>query len=147
MSLDIIEKIKAFEQQEKEFLKSAANLRSEFANYISDTKIDLMTRWAFFINASDKLKNHKKYIPTFKSDGMQYIRDNFFDAPEVYGRGKTIQIKDVFEDLIYEDDNGVMIIDTENVNTSYDSAHWEDMMVGAMEEILKMNLCSFNWDW
>lgn len=147
MSQDIIEKIKAFEQQEKAFLKAAANLRTEFARYISDTTIDLMTRWAFFINASAKLKNHEKYVPSFKSDGMQYIKDNFFDAPEVYGRGKTIQIKDVFENLIYEDDDGVMTIDTENVNHGYPEDMWEEMMIGAMEEVLKMNLGSFNWNW
>lgn len=147
MSQSLVEKLKTIRQKEAEVQKLIAEASSEFKTYITDKNIPVLTRWKFFNETGNNFKNHQRYIPSFKSAGMKYIKDNFFDAPEVYGRGKTIYIKNIFEDLVYEDENGEMVIEAESFSMSYDEETNREALAGALEEIMSLNMASFAWDW
>jgi len=70
---------------------------------------------------------------------MKYVLENWFDAPEVYGRGKPIYIADLFGDIVWEGK-----IYMENVYVDYMTQ--EDVEKG-LEELLNLNLEYFTFDW
>jgi hypothetical protein len=107
---------------------------------IKDKSIPLMERWKIFNNSDDDFKNQQDWLYRAKGVGMKYIMDNWLDAPEVYGRGKTIIIKDLFEEVVYGDELNY---------TGYklNDEKMKQILISALEEILESNLSSFKFDW
>lgn len=136
---DILKRLADLKQQESNLKKEAKKITKEFESYISDKTIPLGKRWFLFVEAPDTLSNHERYFIKAQSKGLQHIKDNWFDAPEVYGRGKRINTKELFED-IFEDES--LAYDSE----SYDPSEIE-LYKDAMEDILNQNCASFCFDW
>lgn len=70
---------------------------------------------------------------------MQYILDNWFDAPEIYGRGKKIETKNLFENIFKDESLNY----NENQHSEGDIKLYKE----AMEDILEQNCGSFCFDW
>lgn len=136
------EKIQAYNQAKKDLEKQAKALQGEFQKYIVDKNIPLVERWEFFVNADDNFKNHKDWIYSAKGQGMKYVMDNWFNAPEVYGRGKTIDVGSLFGDCVH---NGNLY--PENFAYKMQKEDAQEYLESALEEILKENLGSFCFDW
>lgn len=133
--MDILEKFEAY-HKDKQALEAKANkLKSDFREYISDKSIPLVERWQFFINTGDEFKEHSRWIIRPNSTGLKYVIDNWFDAPEVYGRGKRIDIAECFEDCVDAEE-----IYPENFSGSMDKEEAEKCLTEALEEILEKNI-------
>ena len=136
---DILKRLADLKKQEANLKKEANKIQTDFEEYISDQSIPLGTRWFLFVSAPDKLSNHEKYFITANTVGLQHVKDNFFDAPEVYGRGKRINTKELFEDIFKDE------------SLSYDSDDYDEETIKlykeAMEDILNQNCASFCFDW
>jgi hypothetical protein len=136
---DILERIKELKKKKSALNQEAAKIREDFENYITDQSIPLGERWDLFSQSPDELNNHMKYIIKAKSDGLISLLSYRFDAPEVYGRGKRIDTKKLFDD-IFEDEQ-----------LNYDTEYYDEESIKlnkeAMEEILSQNCGSFCLDW
>lgn len=136
------EKIKAYNQAKKDLEKQAKDLKSDFEKYLINKSIPLVERWEFFVNADDGFKNHKSSIWRANSEGMQYVMDNWFNAPEVYGRGKKIETSEIFGDCVHHGN-----IYPENFSYKMQKEDAQELLEEALEEILNNNLGSFCFDW
>jgi hypothetical protein len=136
---DILQRLKDLEKRKKELKTEANAIRSDFESYIVDNNIPLGERWYLFSHSPDELNNHEDYLISAKSSGLQYILDNWFDAPEVYGRGKKINTKKFFEDIFEE-----KTLKYNEDEYESDEIEW---FKEAMEEILAQNCGSFCFDW
>jgi len=136
---DILERLADLKQQEANLKKEAKKIQKEFENYISDKTIPLGQRWFLFVEAPDNLSNHERYFIKANSKGLQHIKDNWFDAPEVYGRGKRINTKTLFEDIFGDE--------SLECDSEYYSDEEIELYKEAMEDILNQNCASFCFDW
>ena len=136
------EKIQAYNQAKKDLEKQAKDLKSDFEKYLVNKNIPLVERWEFFVNSDEGFKNHKRSIHRANSEGMQYVMDNWFNAPEVYGRGKRIDVADLFGDCVH---NGNIY--PENFSYKMQKEDAQELLEEALEEILNNNLGSFCFDW
>lgn len=140
--MSIIHKIEEYNRRKNQLQTEAQNLKKEFEAVIVNKEIPLLERWKIFINADDDFKNHSDWIHSAQSDGMQYIMDNWFDAPEVYGRGKQIDIADMLCDCVGEEE-----FYPENFCRTKSIEDAMILLEQALEEILSENLGSFCYDW
>lgn len=136
---DILERLADLKQKEAALKRESSKIQIDFENYISNKDIPLGRRWFLFVTAPDNLSNHEDYFITANSDGLRYIKANWFDAPEVYGRGKRINTKTLF-DNIFQDES-----------LSYNEYDYNHELINlckdAMEDILNQNCASFCFDW
>lgn len=140
--MEILEKLAEHKKKEKALKEEAKNLRIEFSKYITNKEIPLADRWEVFIAAPRDLKKHEEYIITAKSDGLKYVMDKWFDAPEVYGRGKQIYMADVFVDCVHHGE-----IHPSSFAYRMDEEKAKELLTQALEEVLSNNLGSFCYDW
>jgi hypothetical protein len=136
---NILERISELKKKKSALNQEAAKIREDFETYITDQSIPLGERWDLFSQSPDELNNHLKYIIKAKSDGLSSLLSYRFDAPEVYGRGKRIDTKKLFDD-IFEDEQL-------NYDTEYHDEETIKLHKEAMEEILSQNCGSFCLDW
>lgn len=141
MSHAILQKIQLMNQKEEELARLGKELFADFSAYISDKSVPLLTRWNFFINAHDRLKGHESYIPDFKTDGMEYIREKLFEDGE-HNRGEVIYLRNVMSRWVDIDNFYISTFDI-----SYDDETRQEKLEEAMEEVLSMNIGSFDFDW
>jgi hypothetical protein len=141
MSDTILQKMQLIHQKEEEIAQLGKELFSDFSAYITDKSVPLLSRWSFFINAHDRLKGHESYIPDFKTDGMEYVREKLFEDGE-YQRGNVVYLRDVFSMWVEPDH-----FDVENFEISYDDETRLEKLQEAMEEVLTMNIATFDFDW
>lgn len=137
--MNIQEKLNQLNKEKNELENKYSQLKSEYHQYITDKKFPLMTRWEFFISAPSEMKEQSRWIIRGKTGFLSYVLDNWFDAPEVYGRGKQIYIDTLFEELIYEGKINLEGFDLDQFDE-------EDVEL-ALEELLQMNLEYFTFDW
>lgn len=124
---------------QEEIIKESDSIKKEFESYIKDKSIPLEKRWTLFLNSPDEINNHSEWLIKTKSKGMKHILEGFEDSPEVYGRGKKVIVKELFED--------VFLIDQKIFNDlDYDE---KELFLNkdAMEELLSKNCGSFCIDW
>lgn len=141
MSEAILQKMKLMHQKEDEIAQLGRELFADFSVYIADKSVPLMTRWNFFINAHDRLKGHESYIPDFQSDGMEYVRSQVFENGE-HNRGEVIYLRDIMSRWVEVDH-----LNFKSFEISYDEETCEEKLTEAMEEVLAMNIGSFDFDW
>lgn len=136
---DILARLKELKDKKAELERELAKIQKDFEVYISDKSIPLGERWAIFSKSPDELNEHNEYFIQANTAGLQYILDNWFDAPEVYGRGKRIKTKDLFEDTFKDS------------KLEYNPEHHDEKEIAfykeAMEDILSQNCGSFCYDW
>lgn len=137
--MNIKEKIDQVTQEKEELNKKMLSLKNEYEQHITNKEIPLMERWEFYLNAPAELKNKKTSLIRPKTGFLTHVKENWFDAPECYGRGKPIYIDSLFEDLVYE---GKIYLENFDLN-KFDE---EDIEL-ALEELLEMNLEYFTFDW
>ena len=140
--MHILEKMNEYQKEKNTLESKASKLKSEFREHITDKSIPLVERWEFFADAGDEFKEHSDWIIRANSVGLKYVMDNWFDAPEVYGRGKRIDVVECFEECVYE---GELHVD--NFGYDGDDEEAEKCLTEALEEILERNLGSFCIDW
>lgn len=135
---DILKRIQDLKQMKIELEKESAKLKADFKEYISDKSLPLAERWKIFAKSPDELKEHSNYIIRAKTRGLNYVLENWFDAPEVYGRGKRIETAYLFDNVF-------------DSNLNYNPKYFSDEKVAlckeAMEDILSQNCGSFCYDW
>jgi hypothetical protein len=141
MSEAILQKMQLMQQKEDEIAQLGKELFAEFSAYIADKSVPLLTRWNFFINAHDRLKGHESYIPDFHTDGMEYVREKIFEDGE-HHRGEVIYLRDIFSAWVE-----VKHLNFKDFEISYDEETCEEKLIDAMEEVLSMNMGSFDFDW
>lgn len=137
--MDIKEKIKTVDLEKVAVTQKYQDLKTEFKNYITDKSIPVIDRWEFFEQAQSELKENLDYIWSPSSKFLQARLDRFNDMPEIYGRGKKIEVTDFFEDIVW---GGKIWM--ENLA---DKTLKEDDIKNALEEILEQNLEYFLFDW
>lgn len=137
--MDIKEQINLVNLEKQAVMQKYANLKTAFRSYITDKNIPVVERWDYFIGAPSELKNSKDYIWHPKSEFLKNVFRKFSEIPEVYGRGKTIYLSKLFDDIIWEGE-----ICMENV---YDEKTTEEDVKNGLEEILAQNLEYFKFDW
>lgn len=139
--------IKEFNKKLQAYEKQHRELKKQFEKIIKDKKIPLKKRWEFWNKAPESLKNHRSYIPTFRDEKAtkgekaltQWI-DSFDDM-----RGSVDVSKFLWETIIF-------VVEPERLDeneTVEDSTIFTDIneIIALMEQVLKMNLGSFDWDW
>jgi len=136
---DILERINDLNRKKQELQKESDKLKREFSSYISNKDIPLHQRWKTFCKAPDELSNHERYLINARTKGLQYIKDNWFDAPEVYGRGKKISTKEMFDRVFSTHD----LKYSKQDYTEKEIALYKE----AMEDVLSQNCASFCFDW
>lgn len=113
--------------------REVADLDSGFKAIIWDKSIPLLERWSFWCEADPRLKSSESSLP----DGNltnKYIH-YYCDAPEVYGRGKTLYWSEMMESVVGDDEIH-----------PYDD--WSvELIEKLLEEILKKNVDEFAYDW
>lgn len=137
--MDIKEKITALMQRKKEIDKEIYQSKTEFKQYITNSEIPVLERWEFFTLAPREFKEQSNYIIRPNNSFLKSFMDNRFDAPEIYGRGKTIYFGDMFEDLVDGDEL--------NEEDYYYKKFGEKVIKEGLEELLEMNLEYFCLDW
>lgn len=137
--MNIQEKIEQLNKEKNELENKYRQLKSEYIQYITNKEIPLMTRWEFFISAPAEMKEQNRWLIRPKTGFLTYVKENWFDAPEIYGRGKKIYIDSLFEELIYEGKINLEGFDLDQFDE-------EDVEL-ALEELLQMNLEYFTFDW
>lgn len=147
---DILERISELKKKKSALNREAAKIREDFEIYITDQSIPLSERWDLFSQSPDELNNHMEYIIKAKSDGLISLLSYRFDAPEVYGRGKRIDTKELFDakklfDNVFEDEP--LHCEAEYYDTEYRDEESIKLNKEAMEEILSQNCGSFCLDW
>lgn len=136
---DILKRIQEFKQKKAELEREASKIQTDFESYISDQSLPLAERWSVFSRAPEELQDHSDYFITPTTKGLKYVLDNWFDAPEIYGRGKRIDTTNLFESVF--DDKDL------NYNPKYVSEEKVALCKEAMEDILSQNCGSFCFDW
>lgn len=137
--MDIKEKIQAVNLEKEALIQKYQALKTEFQSYITDKNIPVIERWEYFREAPSELKDNLDYIWHPKSKFLQDRMDRFSDIPEIYGRGKKIEVTEFFEDLVWGSK-----IWMQNLS---DKSLTEDDIKNALEEILEQNLEYFHFDW
>lgn len=142
---DILGRISELKKKKSALNQEAAKIKEDFETYITDQSIPLSERWDLFSRSPDELNNHMEYIIKAKSEGLISLLSYRFDAPEVYGRGKRIDTKALFDakklfDNIFEDEQS-------DYDTEYRDEESIKLNKEAMEEILSQNCGSFCLDW
>lgn len=138
--MSIVEKIADYNKRKSSLEAEALGLKTDFENYVQDKDIPLELRWQTFIEADNDFKNHSDWYFHATSDGLKYIKNNWFDAPEVYGRGKRIYWSEALEDYFYLGE-----IQPHGIASSQKNG--DKLLREAMEEILAGNQGSFCIDW
>lgn len=137
--MDIKEKIKLLTKKKAEVVNELYQAKSEFKQYITNKEIPVLERWKFFINAPNELKEQSKYIIRPENEFLNYFVHNKFDAPEIYGRGKTIYVATMLNNLVYSD--------SFNEEDYFYEEFGEEVIKQGIEELLEMNLEYFCLDW
>lgn len=137
--MNIQEKINQLNKEKNELENKYKQLKSEYLQYITDKKIPVLERWEFFISAPSEMKEQNRWLIRPSTKFMKYVVENWFNAPECYGRGKPIYIADLFGDIVWKGK-----IYMENVYVDYMTQ--EDVEKG-LEELLSLNLEYFTFDW
>lgn len=136
---DILERLNDLKTKKIELQNEANKIRTDFESYITNQDIPLSERWSLFVKSPDELNYHEDYLIDASSEGLQYILDNWFDAPEIYGRGKKIETKNLFENIFKDESLNY----NENQHSEGDIKLYKE----AMEDILEQNCGSFCFDW
>ena len=136
---DLLDRIKKLKKKKAEVKKEAKKIKDDFVSYIIDQNIPLAERWDFFRKAPDELSFQDSSIMDAQSEGLRYVLDNWFTIKEIYGRGKEIDTKSLFQ-FVFDD-----------ADLNYDSTQHSKEKIAlckeAMEEILSENCSSFCLDW
>lgn len=119
-----------------------AELKPNFEAFITDKSKPLSERWEAFVLADDRIKGHDHYGPRFMS-----LPDDFvmYDGPIHMERGQTknvVQMVQEVEEALEEIKN-----DTFWRSEWVKKALLEFNMEEFKEEVLKMNIITFNYDW
>lgn len=137
--MTIKEKINALIKKRAQINEEIYQAKSEYKQYITNPAIPVLERWEFFTQAPAEFKEQSRWIIRPKNSFLKSFMDNRFDAPEVYGRGKTIYVADMLDDLVYGDEL--------NQEDYYYEEFGEDVIKQGLEELLEMNLEYFCLDW
>ena len=136
---DLLDRIKKLKKKKAEVKKEAKKIKEDFVSYITDQNIPLAERWDFFRKAPDELSFQDSSIMDAQSEGLRYVLDNWFTIKEIYGRGKEIDTKSLFQ-FVFDD-----------ADLNYDLTQHSKEKIAlckeAMEEILSENCSSFCLDW
>lgn len=143
------EKIQAIIARVQAVTEELRQLRPEFAAFIADKSIPLADRWDTWESAPSELKDQQGWIVHFNSLPQDFVG---YDCDVNADRYQTVDISRIMENL--EEKRG-MIEDGEP-----DKDHWshkyylnavdffEDYSIEAFqEEVLEMNIESFEYDW
>jgi hypothetical protein len=139
--MNILDKMNDYHKEKNALESKVEKIKLEFKEYIANKSIPLVERWKFFANAGDEFKEHSDWIIQANSVGLKYVMDNWFDAPEIYGRGKRIDVVECFEDCF---NDGELNADR---FSKFDEEEAIKCLTEALEEILERNQGSFCIDW
>lgn len=137
--MSLVEKIDQISKEKAILNEKILNLKTEYKQYITNKDIPLMVRWDFYLEAPVELKEQNRWLIRPQTKFLQYVKENWFDAPECYGRGKQIYIDELFQDIVYE---GKIYL--ENL---YEQDITQEDVENGLEELLQMNLEYFTFDW
>lgn len=145
---ELAQRVKAAVDQMRETVKA---VKHDFETFIVDKSTPLDERWSVWESAPSELKNHQSWIVHFKNlhdDAIAY--DGVIRHTE---RHETVHIEDLFESIeeSFEEYQEGEPSGTDAWRTRwYKNKHkvFENFDMNALkEEILEMNLASFEYDW
>ena len=93
-----LENLQAYEVEKAALDRKVPALKKAFEAFIRDKNIPLMKRWSIFRDAPEELKNHTSTLILRSTVAFTYIHQHWFNAPEIYGRGKQINLAQKIED-------------------------------------------------
>lgn len=138
--MNINEKMQEFLNQKQQWETVLHSMEKEFKTYINNLDIPLIERWDYYLNAPSELKEDCNGLIAPNSRFLKEFLDIDFEESE-YGKGKQIYIKNLFGDLIIEGK-----VNLEDYNYRIDDLTEEEVYQG-MEELLRMNINYFIFDW
>jgi hypothetical protein len=124
-------------------------LRPEFVAFITDKSIPLTERWDTWESAPSELKDHHGWIVHFESLPRDFVG---YDCDVNADRHQTVNISNIMENL-YEKQQ--MVEDGEPEKGNWMHKYWKGAVEffekhsieEFQEEVLAMNLESFEYDW
>lgn len=155
--MNIQQKIEQINQKENQLRIDRLSVKTEFIAFIQDKNIPLVERWKTFINAPDDLSDQLDSFPSFHYEelglGLDYFMDNLLVEEHVnqYSNGcNTLNMKSIISNYYDEEKNK---ISTKLVRYSLEqnSEKISDEKLSVyiwqlMEDVLQLNLCSFEFD-
>lgn len=149
--MNIDEKLTDYREKDAALQKEARELKPEFETYLRNKNFPLLERWNNFVRAHEDLKNHKSSLIHPKSEALQHIMENWFDAPEVWGRGKIVNVANLMRDFVdrkgFHPLNLYYEITEDESEEEKNLAEGQRLLEEMLEEILAQNLGSFTYDW
>lgn len=115
--------------------KEYNSIKKEFEECIKDKSVPLEERWILFLKSPDEFNEHPRWLNKTNSKGMKYILECLMNSPDVYGKSKKIQTKELFEDVFLTEKSCFNHRDYDNKELSLNR--------DAMEYILQQNCGSF----
>jgi hypothetical protein len=140
MNPTLQEKLDQLNKERVELDAKYKQLKGEYTKFINDKNVPLMERWTFFVNAPAEMKGRHDWLLRPSSKFLKWVMEHWFDAPEVYGRGKPIYVAELFEDLV---NNGKIHMG----NVYLDDGLTQGDVEAGLEELLRTNLEYFTYDW
>jgi hypothetical protein len=134
--MSITQNIAKLQQQKAAYEQSAKEIKVEFAQYITDKSVPVLTRWKVFSDAPIELRTHQPTTPHFNSRYLRNVESHFSE------NGKYVII-----DLIYEFNYHWVDLEAQELLPDRYFDWEEENLEEALEEILAMNLGSYKIDW
>lgn len=129
-------------EQMKNIQANLATMKPDFQKYIQDKTVSLEERWNVFVNTPAEMKNNKNYNPEFNSLPADFI---MYEGPIHMERGETktgVELVENIEESIQD------IKDDIYFGKAYNQKELDKVDLDKLkEEILKMNLGKFRYDW
>lgn len=129
--------IAEFNKIAQEIQQLQAKVRPTYLSILTDKEISLEERWEFFKNAPSNFKKHGGYAPCLitldnKDTNLSWYDDFYIE------RHETVDIVDIVVRLELQDGEGQVFTYFENNPEAIDLLK---------EEILRLNIGSFTYDW
>jgi len=109
--------------------KNNTDLKNRYVKFVTDESIPLAERWEVFKEAPGSFKNHQNYIVHFDSEKLMPGGEVSWYDDFYLEKYETMDMFSFVEDRLVDEDVEAGIVDA-----------WR-------QEILRMNLGSFKFDW
>jgi hypothetical protein len=152
--MTVKQQVEAFNEmkakQAQKLSEAAFKIEKDFENYIVNKNIPLAQRWKEFENSPEDLNNHIDVYPSLHykevGPGLDFFMDELMPNNMNYG-DKTMDLKNIFS--LYFRENGEVAIDMVKLhleNEIYTDEELKELIIAGVEEILALNLGSFQCD-
>jgi hypothetical protein len=123
----------------------------EFEAFIKDKNIPLIKRWKTFVEGHGVgLTDRYPDMCCNTGVGLEYLLNHCFNAPELYGRGKEINLVSRLcncIDLKTGELHPEIFISWSDCNKSEMQTKTESLLISTLEEIMEQNIGTFCYDW